>query len=162
MDDQFIDQNLLVRAYHLKDLDHMVSMWHASKRDAFPYVEVQQRYSIEDDRWYFQEILVKEFDIWVAEIDDRIVGMMAIKGKLINQLFVDVEHQGLGVGTKLLEVAKELSPDYLQAFTFQKNVKARAFFEKHGFHAVRFFVSPPPENEPDVEYAWTPGESQKG
>ena len=33
---------------------------------------------------------------------------------------------------------------------------SRAFYEKHGFRAVRFVVSPPPESEPDVEYQLRP------
>lgn len=160
MGDQITNKNLLVREYRPEDLAKVVSMWHASKRAAYPYIEVRQRYSIEDDRGYFQNVLVKECDIWIAEIDNKLVGMMAIKGKLIDQLFVNIDYQGQVVGTNLLEKAKELSPDHLQAFTFQKNTKARSFFEKHGFHAVRFFVSPPPENEPDIEYAWKPDEDR--
>ena len=30
-----------------------------------------------------------------------------------------------------------------------------AGFEKHGFVAVKFGISPPPESAPDVEYAWS-------
>jgi hypothetical protein len=50
----------------------------------------------------------------------------------------------------------ELSPGGLRLFTFQRNVPARSFYEKYGFRAVRFGVSPAPENEPDVEYRWEP------
>ena len=36
-----------------------------------------------------------------------------------------------------------------------KDIKAsRAFYEKYGFTAEKFGVSPPPESEPDVEYHW--------
>jgi hypothetical protein len=45
----------------------------------------------------------------------------------------------------------------LRAYTFQKNSPARAFFEKHGFEIVRTGLSPPPENEPDLEYVWGSG-----
>ena len=34
--------------------------------------------------------------------------------------------------------------------------RSRAFYEKRGFSAVRFGVSPPPESEADVEYHWKP------
>ena len=61
------------------------------------------------------------------------------------------------MGTALIERARALAPDRLSLHTHQKNDKARAFYEKHGFRAVRFGVSPAPESEPDVEYEWRPG-----
>jgi ribosomal protein S18 acetylase RimI-like enzyme len=42
----------------------------------------------------------------------------------------------------------------LRLFTFQRNDKARAFYQKHGFRVVALGVSPAPELEPDVEYRW--------
>ena len=50
--------------------------------------------------------------------------------------------------------ARDLSPRELRLFTFQRNDKGRAFYEKHGFTTVAFGVSPAPELEPDVEYRW--------
>jgi len=55
-----------------------------------------------------------------------------------------------------LEKARERFPGGLRANTFQKNGPARAFFEKQGFMVVKEGLSPPPENEPDFEYAWIP------
>nr|MDJ0788409.1 GNAT family N-acetyltransferase [Myxococcota bacterium] len=70
---------------------------------------------------------------------------------------VDPGWQGRGVGTLLMDRAKALRPDGLTVFTFQGNQEARAFYESRGFRVVRLGMSPPPENEPDVEYAWEPG-----
>ena len=50
---------------------------------------------------------------------------------------------------------REHSPNELRLFTFQRNHAARAFYERHGFVLQRLGVSPPPENEPDAEYAWS-------
>jgi ribosomal protein S18 acetylase RimI-like enzyme len=60
------------------------------------------------------------------------------------------------VGTALLDKAKELTPAGLTLFTHQRNARARTFYERRGFRAVAFGVSPPPESEPDVKYAWDP------
>jgi ribosomal protein S18 acetylase RimI-like enzyme len=117
---------------------------------------MQQSYTLEDDTGYFRDVVATECDVWLAEVNGRIVGLMAMKGSLIDQLFVDVDFQGQGVGTALLVKARERSPAGLQLYTFQKNVTAREFYERHGFTAVRFGASPPPENEPDVKYAWQP------
>ena len=67
---------------------------------------------------------------------------------------MDPRCQRRGVGTALLERAKELAPEGLTLFTHQRNERARAFYERRGFRAVQFGVSPPPESEPDVKYAW--------
>jgi ribosomal protein S18 acetylase RimI-like enzyme len=81
---------------------------------------------------------------------------MAIAGDLIDQLYVDPENQRQGVGTSLIASAKALSPSGLRLFTFETNARGRAFYEKHGFRAAGFGISPPPESEPHVEYRWTP------
>lgn len=83
---------------------------------------------------------------------------MALQQDLIDQLFVDVRCQRQGVASALVTKAKDLCPHGLRAFTFQKNLSARSFFEKHGFVIARLGLSPPPENEPDIEYRWGPAD----
>ena len=72
------------------------------------------------------------------------------------ELHVRPDRQRRGIGAALLQQAKALSPAGVQLHTHQQNTQARAFYEKHGFRAVAFGISPPPESEPDVEYHWTP------
>ena len=74
----------------------------------------------------------------------------------VDQLHVEPGSQGRGIGTALLDRAKQLAPEGLTWFTHQRNERARAFYERRGFRAVEFGVSPPPESEPDVRYAWVP------
>ena len=59
-------------------------------------------------------------------------------------------------GTRLIIFAKSLSPNGLELHTHQENRAARSLYEKHGFKAVHFGTSPPPESAPDVEYHWKP------
>jgi hypothetical protein len=49
-----------------------------------------------------------------------------------------------------------VSPSGLELRTHQENHAARALYEKQGFVAVGFGLSPPPESAPDVEYHWRP------
>jgi GNAT superfamily N-acetyltransferase len=143
-------------------------MWRASKQPAFPYVEVQQLYTLENDTGYFRDVIAPECEVWLAvsgpedgpERGGQILGLIALRQILIDQLFVGIKNQRQGVGAALLAKAKERSPDQLRAYTFQKNSHARAFFEKHGFEIIRAGVSPPPENEPDLEYFWSTGTDQ--
>jgi ribosomal protein S18 acetylase RimI-like enzyme len=141
--------------YRPENLLDTVSMWRTSKRVAFPYVAAMQLYTLADDLAYFRDVLAAKCEIWLAWRDGGIVGLLALDGAFIDQLFVAVETQRTGVGTALVKKAMECSPEGLRLFTFRKNLSARAFYEKHGFTIVRFGVSAPPENEPDVEYRWS-------
>ena len=145
---------LTIRPYAPEDGDAIVSLWHYSRKDAYPYNAFQQSLTLIEDSGYFYAVVLPENELWVAERDGLIVGFMAIKEDYIDQLFIAVEAQRTGVGEALLNKARELSPTRLRLATFQKNLPARAFYEKHGFTATAFGISPEPENEPDVHYEW--------
>ena len=145
-----------IRQYSPADLAPTVRLWRASKRDAFPYVEAQQRYTLAEDTTYFRDVVAVACVVWLAEVPGRLAGLLAMQDDYIEQLFVAVGLQRQGVGTALLQKAREHSPHGLRLYTFQKNARARAFYEKHGFKAVRYGYSPAPENEPDVAYQWCP------
>ena len=136
----------------------VVQLWHTTKRAAYPYLELEQRYTLEQNRRFFRERIAPRCDVWVAEQERALVGFLAICGSYIDRLYVHPERQRKGIGTALIERAKELSPRGLELHTHQKNVQACAFYEAHGFRAVHYGLSPPPESEPDVEYHWRPGE----
>lgn len=152
-----MEQQISVRPYRPSDLTEAVSTWRASKRAAFPYVEVIQLYTLENDTDYFRDVIAAECEVWLAVDGDQIAGLLALRDNLIDQLFVRPGTQRQGIGSALLAKARERFPDGLRAYTFQKNSPARAFFEKHGFEIVRTGLSPPPENEPDLEYVWGSG-----
>ena len=149
-------QDVEVRPYRASDLEQTVAMWRASKQAAFPYVAVQQIYTLQNDTDYFRDVITPECQVWLAADGEQVLGLLALRDDLIDQLFVAVDRQRLGVGSALLAKARERSPDQLRAYTFQKNGPARAFYEKHGFEIIRSGISPPPENEPDLEYLWRP------
>jgi putative acetyltransferase len=94
--------------------------------------------------------------VWIAEAEGERIGLIACLAPWIEHLSVFANWRQRGVGTRLVDVARAHSPRELRAFTFQRNLPARAFYERHGFRAVAFGVSPAPESEPDVEYVWTP------
>jgi len=83
----------------------------------------------------------------------EVVAFLCLEGKLVDQLFVAPGHQRHGIGTRMMNDAKALSPGGLSLFTFQANKPARAFYEKQGFRAVAFGISEA-EGEPDVTYVW--------
>ena len=93
---------------------------------------------------------------WVARRGQRTIGYILIDGEEVDQLYVHPDSQGKGVGTALLRKAFSLSPRRVLLVTAQRNTRARAFYEKHGFRATAFTDGDNEEREPDVYYTWEP------
>jgi ribosomal protein S18 acetylase RimI-like enzyme len=134
----------------------VVELWHVTKKVAYPYLTLEQERTLEDDFEFFRQNLLPRCDIWVAELEGLVVGFLAVQASYVDRLYVLPSIQRMGVGSALIKHAMELSPTGLELHTHQRNLAARSFYEKHGFVAVRFGVSPSPEREPDVEYHWRP------
>jgi len=142
-----------IRPYTEDDYEPTVALWREVSRVTYTFLTPHTE---DEDRAYFRNVIAVENDLWVAEDDGRIAGYLAIRQDYIDRLYVAVDRQGEGVGTALLEHAQRLSPTGLRLCTHQKNVQACRFYERRGFTALRYGLSPPPELEPDVEYGWRP------
>jgi len=114
-------------------------------------------HSRQGTRAWFAAALEDWTQVWLAERDGRVVGVLCLQDDHIDQLFVDSGDQRLGIGSQLIAKAFELCAGPITLHTFQKNQAARAFYEKHGFRAVDFGVSDA-EGEPDVLYRLEPAE----
>jgi ribosomal protein S18 acetylase RimI-like enzyme len=77
-------------------------------------------------------------------------------GSYIFRMYVDPADWRKGWGARLIDFAKRRSPGGLELHTHLENHAARRLYEKHGFTAVKFGMSPPPESAADVEYHWRP------
>ncbi|MBW2241488.1 MAG: GNAT family N-acetyltransferase [Deltaproteobacteria bacterium] len=138
------------------DLEALALLWRRSREGAQPWLELRMGYTPAEDLSFLRNVVAQECDMWVAREGPALLGFLALAGEKIEQLYVDPLAQGTGVGTALLDRARQLSPTRLTLFTHLGNSGARAFYERRDFHAVAFGTSPPPESEPDVTYVWEP------
>jgi ribosomal protein S18 acetylase RimI-like enzyme len=116
---------------------------------------VGRRHTDDETRAWFAGIVGDRPSAWwAARRGGRVVGYMRIDGDHLDHLYVHPEAQGHGVGSALLRKARSLSPLRITLVTFQRNARARAFYEKHGFRPVRFTAGDNEEAEPDVRYLW--------
>ena len=136
------------------DGPEIAGVFQAARREALPYLPVL--HSEEDVRRHFTG-LAERAPTWVAESGGRIVAMLVVQEGRVDHLYVEPGHQSRGIGSRLLEVAKSASPEGLRLYTFQRNERARAFYERRGFVAIEFGDgSGNEEGEPDVLYEWRP------
>ena len=94
----------------------------------------------QEDTFYFEELTVfnmvesfaKELDsIWVYD-DGVVKGFIQIEKREVKRLFVEPVLQGKAIGTELLEYGiAERDANHLWAL--EKNIKAIAFYQRHGF-----------------------------
>ena len=97
----------------------------------------------QDDTFYFGELTVsnmvesfaKELDsIWVYD-DGVVKGFIQIQKQEVKRLFVEPVLQGKAIGTELLEYGiAEKDANHLWAL--EKNIKAIAFYKRHGFNTT--------------------------
>ena len=107
---------------------------------------------------WMRSVVLRSLEVCVAERDGQTLGLAALGEGWLDQLYVDVGAQREGVGSALLDWAKEQRPGGLQLHVFTRNAPARAFYERAGF--VKIAESDGKgneEHEPDCTYAWQMG-----
>lgn len=144
----------MIRAYRDEDFETVTRFWYEAMNVAMPGLEVRMGHTLEDARTYFKNVVCAKNQLWVYEMGGNPVGYLGIDGEFIDRLYVAPLYHRRGIGQALMDHARTLSPGHLWLYTHQANSMARAFYEKNGFVAEKFGVSPAPESEPDVEYHW--------
>jgi len=145
---------IAIRRFEDRDEAALVDVWFRSGKAAYAFLPQWQTLTGARAAEIFRDEISTKCNIWVAVKDGDVVGYLAMQGSYVDRLYVDPKVQRMSCGTLLLNFAKSISPEGLQLCTHQQNLPARKFYEKHGFCAVRFGMSPAPECMPDVEYHW--------
>ena len=112
----------------------------------------------DDVRGHFASHVVSECELWLA-VDERgeLAGILVLDGDWVDQLYVDPQHTGRGIGSSLLDVAKRERPHGLRLWTFQSNAGAQRFYLRHGFvEADRTDGRDNEERAPDILYVYPP------
>ncbi|WP_191274003.1 GNAT family N-acetyltransferase [Neobacillus kokaensis] len=125
-------------------------MWRDSKEQAIGQKEI---HSFENHVDFLMHVLSKQFQIDLVLVDDKVVGMIAYNDKEINQLYIHIDYQGLGIGQTLLDKVKGQCSGRLTLYTFEVNEKAQRFYEKNGFNIIARGHKNE-ENLPDILYEW--------
>jgi GNAT superfamily N-acetyltransferase len=102
-------------------------------------------------------VLLPSGGVTVAEVHGRVAGVVATadseQGSWISQMAVDPSLVNQGIGTLLLAHAIRSLALPIRLYTFQANIGARRFYERHGFVPIEFSDGEANEEHcPDVLY----------
>jgi GNAT superfamily N-acetyltransferase len=148
-----------IRLYQDMDEIAVTNVWYRSAKAAFAFLPNWQALTFDQAHSIFREVILPRCDIWVGLDNNNVVAFLAMNDSYIDRMFVDPDEWRKGWGSRLIGFAKSLHPAGLELHTHQQNHPARSLYEHHGFKAIRFGISPAPENVPDVEYHWRPSET---
>jgi putative acetyltransferase len=143
---------LALRRLALEDMDAAAAVHRAAFDRALPWLV--GLHTPAEDRAFYRTQVFGFCEVWGAERQGNLVGIIAFRRDWIDQLYVPPDAQRHGIGSDLLRVTQK-GFSLLNLWTFQRNLPARRFYEAHGFIAVRETDgSGNEEKEPDVLYRW--------
>ena len=141
---------MVLREARPDDAPAIARVHRLAMRISLPFLP--ELHTAEEDLAFVRDRLSAINTVWVAEVEGEVVGYIAFHEGWIDHLFIHPDHQGVGLGPALLAKALEDGGER-KLWTFQKNARARAFYEKRGFVAEMFTDGEGnEEKEPDVLY----------
>ncbi|MER7812771.1 GNAT family N-acetyltransferase [Streptomyces sp900116325] len=149
----------LLRKAAAEDAEPLTRLFLASRALTMPYLP--KVHSDADTLAWMTHVVLPGTTVWVAETETGtatgdVLGFASVDGTELEHLYLRPDVRRRGIGSLLLAKAREISPEELTLYAFQRNTDARAFYERHGFTAVDFNDgSRNEEKEPDVRYRWT-------
>jgi chorismate mutase/GNAT superfamily N-acetyltransferase len=154
-----VDSDLVLRPATSDDAAEIAELYLATRRAAEPAMPPQVHTPESVLAFKTRAIAAKE--VWVAE-RDGIMGFAVLDHAFLDALYVGPDHQGFGIGTALLDLAKARRPDGFALWVFASNAPARGFYHRHGLVELEHTDgSGNEERSPDVRMAW-PGEDPIG
>jgi GNAT superfamily N-acetyltransferase len=143
-----------LRAACAEDAPAIAALFAASRAAAMPWLPVL--HTPAEDLAYLQGVVADQ-RVWVAEVEGRIAGFMALGAGFLHHLYVDPRFQGQGLGDGMFLHARRSLPLGFRFWVFQQNTRARAFYEHRGARLIRLGDgSGNEERTPDALYEWIP------
>ena len=149
---------LLVRPATVEDADTLATLYLDARAAAYPAIPRPVHGPEEVRQWWRGRLEAPACEVWVAEEDGRLLGLLLLEGDWLHSLYVAPDRTGEGIGSVLLDLAKTLRPRRLGLWVFTTNSGAQRFYARHGFVEVRRTPGTGPdgneEGAPDIELAW--------
>jgi GNAT superfamily N-acetyltransferase len=146
-------EELIVRRATTSDTEALADLYLRALRAASAYIPTV--HTDAEVRRFIAQHVVPHMETWVAEgSDGALIGILVLDQDFVDQLYVEPTLTGRGIGTRLLELAKRERPSGLRLWTFEANLGARRFYERHAFSARDRTDGDNEQGAPDILYVW--------
>lgn len=144
----------MIRKYEDEDIEAVVSSWRLSSELAHPFLTTAFL-DQEDDN--VRNVYLAFAETWVTEVNDQVVGFIALVENEIGGLFLDptFHRQGLGKAMVDLAVAEKGA---LTVEVFKANTLGRRFYDGYGFKANEEFLHQA-SGQPTIRMSYTPDQN---
>jgi len=121
-----------IRQYKESDLHGVLSSWENASKVAHSFLSQS---FLKQERYNIPNVYLPNTDTWVADIDGRTVGFIALMGGEVGAIFVEPEFHGCGIGFALMNKARALN-NCLEVEVFKANAIGRKFYSNYGFRPL--------------------------
>jgi len=118
----------MIRKFEKNDINPVMQIWKNENIKAHKFISKEYW---KNNYNYVKEILPNA-EIYVYVLKENIVGFIGINENYIEGIFVEESMRGKGIGTQLLNLAKQLCSS-LTLQVYEKNQSALRFYFKEGF-----------------------------
>jgi ribosomal protein S18 acetylase RimI-like enzyme len=145
----------VIRRARPEDAEGIARVHLAARQEAMPYLP--ELHTEAETLSWIRDVVLPRQEVYVAVENGAVVGFVALDHDMVEQLYVGPAAQSRGVGTELLDLAKELRAQGFRLWVFQRNEGARRFYERRGLHLVELTDGATnEEREADALYEWRP------
>lgn len=122
----------MIRKYKQADVDQILEIWLSASIEAHNFIEPGFWESKVND---MRDVYIPASETFIIEYEGSVAGFYSLYGGSLAAIFVAPEFQRKGMGTALLDDAKNRRMS-LQLTVYKENVPSVKFYEKHGFISV--------------------------
>jgi putative acetyltransferase len=141
----------MIREYKAADVDAVVSSWRLASELAHPFLAPAY---LDQEADNVRNVYLAFAKTWVTEVDDRVVGFIALVENEIGGLFLVPAYHGQGLGRAMVDMAVA-DNGVLTVEVFKKNAIGRRFYESYGFRALEELVHES-SSEETIRMSYTP------
>lgn len=119
----------MIRKFKESDMNIVLDIWLSASINAHNFVE-QSFWKSQVDN--MRNIYIPASETYIFEEDTKVLGFYSLNKNILAAIFVSPEHQGNGIGKKLITHAKG-QRDGLTLNVYKENVPTYKFYLSQGF-----------------------------